>query len=186
MCPPQHNSGRSDWRCRKSPGSQPSRGQSVNQVSLPRKLHWNSLNEVLAELDRIETAEREGKLKATGSWTPGQILTHLAAWIEYGYEGYPIKRPSLPFRWILRWMLPGMLSGGMRPGVRIPGIKEGTVGQEDVSTLEGIDRYRAALQRLLRGEPCPFDSPAFGRMSAEDRIRLNLRHAELHLGFLAY
>ncbi len=37
--------------------------------------------------------------------------------------------------------------------------------------------------RLKNGEPCTHDSPAFGALSHEDRIRLNLRHAELHLGY---
>ncbi len=158
----------------------------MSKVTPRRKLEWTSLAEVLAELDRIEAAETAGKLVAAGTWTPGQILTHLAAWIEYGYEGYPIKTPPLPFRWLLKWMLPGMLKRGMRPGVRIPGIKEGTTGQENVSTIDGLRRYRAAIQRLNQGEPCQYDSPAFGPMSTADRIRLNLRHAELHLSFLSY
>lgn len=151
-----------------------------------RKLSWNSLEDVCRELDRIEAADKRGQLQATGGWTPGEILTHLAAWIEYGYSGYPIGKPPLILRWLLRWMLPGMLSRGMRPGVRIPGIKTGTVGQEDVSVDVGLQRYRAALKRLASGEPCPYDSPAFGKMSMSDRVRLNLRHAELHLGFLTY
>jgi hypothetical protein len=151
-----------------------------------RKLNWTSLDQVLAELDRIEAAAKKGDLVATGSWTPGQILTHLAAWIEYGYSGYPLQPPPWILRWLLRAMLPGMLSKGMRPGVRIPGIQAGTVGQETVSTADGIERYRQAVKRLASGEPCSYDSPAFGRMSMEDRVRLNLRHAELHLSFLQY
>ena len=151
-----------------------------------RSLHLASIDALYQELDRIEAADREGTLKMTGSWTPGQILMHLAAWIDYGFEGYPIRRPPFFIRWILRWMLHGILRDGMKPGVRIPGVKEGTYGQEDAETAPALAKYRQSLRRLASGEACPYDSPAFGPMSAEDRVKLNLRHAELHLGFLEY
>ena len=62
--------------------------------------------------------------------------------------------------------------------------EDGTVGIEPLSTAEGADRLRRALTRLKRGEPAKFDSPAFGLMSHDDRVQLNLRHAELHFSFL--
>ena len=82
-------------------------------------------------------------------------------------------------------MLKKYLKNGMPSGVRIPGIKEGTVGMDDIPFDVGIARLRKAFERLKAGEESPFDSPAFGKMSHQDRIRLNLRHAELHLGHLA-
>jgi hypothetical protein len=57
---------------------------------------------------------------------------------------------------------------------------------DDMPTREAADRLKQAFRRLESGEPAKFHSPAFGAMSHEDRIRLNLRHAELHLGFLDY
>jgi len=51
-------------------------------------------------------------------------------------------------------------------------------------TDQGIARLRKAFQRLKAREEAAYDNPAFGRMSHEDRIRLNLRHPELHLGHL--
>jgi hypothetical protein len=82
--------------------------------------------------------------------------------------------------------LPGMLRNGLRSGVRIPGVKEGTYGQANESTEVALAKYRKSIDRLGRGDACLHDSPAFGPMSLEDRIRLNLRHAELHLSFLDY
>lgn len=78
------------------------------------------------------------------------------------------------------------LRRGMPSGQRIPGVAGGTYGTELFTTAEGADRLRRALQRLTSNEPAKFDSPALGPMSHADRIRLNLRHAELHLGFLVY
>ena len=133
---------------------------------------------------RLVTLDAEGRLDCLGNWTAGQIFSHLAAWIEYGYDGYPINKPPLPIRWILRMMLPGMLRRGMKPGVRIPGVKDGTVGQEMMEAGKAAERLERAWSRLASGEPSRHDSPAFGAMSHERRIQLNLRHAELHLSNL--
>jgi hypothetical protein len=150
-----------------------------------RKLQFQSIAEVQAEIGRIVAADADGRLRTTGNWTPGQICDHLAAWIEYGYSGYPMKPPPWIIRVLLRWQLRKMLRDGMPGGVKIPGVPDGTYGQDNQPLPAAAERLMRALDRLQR-EPCPHDSPAFGRMSHEDRIALNLRHAELHLGFLAY
>ena len=149
-----------------------------------RKLWFDSIDEALADVDRIVEAERAGTLRQTGNWTAGQALGHLASWVEYGYDGYPMK--PLPFFIcrILRWKVKQFLVEGLPGGVRIPGVGAGTYGVEVIPAEEGADRLRRAFGRLKSGERCGHESPAFGPMSHEDRIALNLRHAELHLGFL--
>ncbi len=151
-----------------------------------RTLRFRTLDDCTAEVQRILAADREGTLRARGNWTPGQVMSHVAAWIEYGYDGFPIRRPPFFVRWILRFRLRKMLREGMPRGVRIPGVEEGTTGMEKMATAAAATRLLAALERLRQGEEAKHDSPAFGPMSHEDRIELNLRHAELHLGFLAY
>ena len=151
-----------------------------------RKLRFDSIQECIDEVKRIAQAQEQGRLKATGSWTPGQVLGHVAAWIEYGYVGYPIKPPPFIIRWLLRMRLRKMLDVGMTKGVRIPGIKGGTLGIDDMPADQAAERLIAAFRRLANSEAVPYDSPAFGKMSHEDRTKLNLRHAELHLGFLQY
>jgi hypothetical protein len=149
-----------------------------------RKLRFKSIADVNRELDQIAVLDKAGRLRTSGNWTAGQIMAHLAAWIEYGYDGYPLKSPPWFIRWFLRLRLPKMLESGMPRGVKIPGIPGGTIGADDIPTDQGIARLRKAFQRLEGGERAKYDSPAFGKMSHEDRIRLNLRHAELHLGYL--
>lgn len=51
---------------------------------------------------------------------------------------------------------------------------------------DAAERLLVALRRLEQRQQADYDSPAFGPMSHEDRVRLNLRHAELHLGYLSY
>ena len=151
-----------------------------------RKLRFDSLDDCMAEIGRILAASEQGSLRCSGNWTPGQILAHVAAWIEYGYDRYPIASPPFFIRWILRLRLRQMLRNGMPRGVRIPGVKDGTVGLERMLTPAAAERLMKALKRLQAREEAKVDSPAFGPMSHDDRIQLNLRHAELHLGFLAY
>jgi hypothetical protein len=153
--------------------------------SVRRALRFASLDELSAELDRIEAADSAGTLRVTGNWTAGQILTHLAAWIDYAYDGYPMKPPPFFIRWVLRRMLKSALRDGLRPGVKIPGIKGGTTGAELVDTHTAIARLRRSIAKLASNEPVKFLSPAFGEMTNDQRVTLNLRHAELHLGFLA-
>ncbi|MBS0262337.1 MAG: DUF1569 domain-containing protein [Planctomycetes bacterium] len=151
-----------------------------------RKLRFESVDACIQEVQRILDADQQGQLHATGSWTPGQVLAHVAAWIDYAYDGFPIKPPPRVIRWILRLRLKKMLDQGMPRGVRIPGVKDGTTGAEALPTAEAGRRLLAALARLSSAEPAPHESPAFGALSHADRIRLNLRHAELHLGYLTY
>jgi len=66
-----------------------------------RKLRFSSIEDCVEEVRRIADADTAGSLEATGSWTPGQVMAHVAAWIEYGYEGFPIGPPPFFVRWIL-------------------------------------------------------------------------------------
>ena len=149
-----------------------------------RQLRLETLDDLLAEVDRVLEADRAGRLKAVGNWTPGQILGHIAAWIEYGYDGYPMPKPPWFVRLLARWHFKKMLRDGMQPGFSIPGVEGGTYGIDDMPTDEAAERLRAAVRRLQAGEPARYHSPAFGAISEEDRVQLTLRHAELHLSFL--
>src|SRR5262249_46932126 len=74
---------------------------NTGKVSGGRMLRFESIDEVLAEVDRLAEADRAGRLRNLGNWTLGQTLGHLACWAEYGYTGTPMKVPFY-IRWILR------------------------------------------------------------------------------------
>lgn len=151
-----------------------------------RELQFYTIDEVLAEVARIEEAEQAGTLQCLGNWSPGQIFGHLAAWIDYAYEGYPMRSPPWLVRYVIARRLRRVLRRGMPTGVRIPAVAGGTYGTELYSTPEGAMRLRRALSRLQSGEEPRYDHPVLGPVSYEDHVQLNLRHAELHLSFLRY
>jgi Protein of unknown function (DUF1569) len=156
----------------------------TSKVQDRRMLRFNSIDDVLADIDRIVAADKVGNLRCTGNWTAGQAMGHVAAWMNYPYDGFPMGRPPWFIRVILRMLKNKYLRKGMPAGVKIPKVENGTFATEVLSTNEGASRLRKSLARLKSGEEAKYDSPAWGKMPNEERVALNLRHAELHLSFL--
>jgi hypothetical protein len=152
-------------------------------VSDRRALRFASSADVLSDVRRLLDAEKRGTLRRTGNWTLGQNLGHLAAWIEYGYTGFPMKPPSLLMRLIIKLMKKKFLSGPPIVGFRIPGVAAGTYATEDMPAEVGFEKLSRAWQRLDAAPPAD-PNPAFGKLTHEEWKMLHLRHAEGHLGFL--
>lgn len=150
-----------------------------------RSLAFNAFADIRRDLDALEGGQRAGTLRAAGNWTPGQIFTHLAAFINYPYDGYPpeLAHPPLMIRLILKVMRKKFLHGRMPAGVKIPRIPNGTMGMRDVPFDEGLGILRRALDRLEKSPPNA-PNPIFGPLSHEDWMSIHKRHAELHLSFL--
>lgn len=148
-----------------------------------RALRFRTVDDALAEADRLATAGRAGRLARAGSWSLGQALGHLATWAEFAFDGYPdAARPPLPVRLIVRMLKGKFLHGAMPAGIRMRGVSGGTLGTGDLPTEEGLRRFQSALTRLREQAPT-IRNPLFGSLSHTEWIELNLRHAELHLGF---
>jgi hypothetical protein len=150
-------------------------------VANRRILRFESVDQAMADVDRLVEAERAGRLKRLGNWTLGQTLGHLAAWSEYGYTGFPLKVPFF-IRWILRLRKQKFLYGPMRAGVKIPRVEGGTLATDPMTTEEGLGRFRRVMERLKTEAPTD-PSPILGQLTHAETIAINLRHAELHLGF---
>lgn len=155
----------------------------TKRVTDRRKLRFDTLAALRTDLEQLETAHRAGSLRHTGNWLPGRNLAHLAAFANYAFDGYPMRSPP----WFIRLLVKGRkdtyIRGTMPLGVRIPGVAGGTVGADDVPFDEGLARLRAALDRLERTAPTR-PNPLFGPLTHEEWTQMQLRHAELHLGFL--
>jgi hypothetical protein len=154
-------------------------------VATGRPLRFNTIDEALAEALRLAAAEREGGLTQLGTWTLGQTLGHLATWASFALDGYPDNvRAPLPVRLIVRLFRNRIINKAMPVGMKIRGVAGGTVGTELLTTDDGMSRFQDAMERLRRTAPSE-PNPLLGRLTHDEWIQLNLRHAELHLGFLA-
>jgi hypothetical protein len=148
-----------------------------------RKLRFESIDDALAEAERLVAAERDGRLTRAGNWGLGRALGHLATWANFAFDGYPPEVVApLPVRIVLKLMRNRILNGGMMPGVKIGRVPGGTVGTDELSADDGLHRFRASMQRLRQTAPT-IDNPVFGKLTHDQWVKLNLRHAELHLGF---
>lgn len=150
-----------------------------------RAIRFNTIDDLLQDLNVIEDAHNAQTLRVSGNWSPGEMFTHIAAFINYPYDGYPAEIAEPPFliTVIFRFMKQRFLQKPMRPGIRIPGTRKGTVGAREVSFDEGFTELLESIARLVDSPP-PLSSPIFGYLTHEEWKLAHLRHAELHLSFL--
>jgi len=131
-----------------------------------RDVTFTAIDDALADAQRLADAARAGTLTQLGNWSLGQALGHLATWINFAYDGAPIKAP-----WLIRMVMPlmkkKMLHGRMPVGVRIPKVENGTLGIEPLSLEEGLARFTAAVQKLKTTAPtAATPSSASSRMAS--------------------
>ncbi len=150
-----------------------------------RTLRFADFAAVLRDLDHLHAAIAAGTVRTAGNWSVAQIFNHLAAFMEYPFNGYPpeVATPAWVVRFIMKFMRRRMCFGRMPAGVRIPRVKGGTVGLDDSPVDAAETRLRAAIAKLDREAPTR-PSPLFGPMSHDEWMGLNLRHCELHLSFV--
>ncbi len=165
-----------------NPTDAAARPVDTSKVADRRLLHFDSLDQALAEADRLVEAEKAGRLRRLGNWTLGQALGHVAVWAEYSYTGTPLKPPFF-IRWILKLRNKrNFMYGSMRAGVVIPGVAGGTLATEVMPLEEAQGRFQRVLERLKTEAPTA-PNAIFGPLTHEEWVAINLRHAELHLGF---
>jgi hypothetical protein len=109
------------------------------------------------------------------------VLNHLGSWVAFAFDGNPIKPPFF-VRWIVGLRKSKYLNEAMPAGVRIPRVEGGTLAWEPRTLDEGLAKFNAAWGRMKKEAPT-LPNALFGRMTHDEWIRLQLRHAELHLSF---
>lgn len=146
---------------------------------------YTSVQELKAELDAIEAAERAGTLRTTGAWSAGQILEHCAKFMRMSFDGFGDMKAPVVFRWLGSALLkPRLGKSHMKPGIRLPGSASELLPRDLVSFEEGMGLIRAQIARIDAGERMTRASPILGKMSHDQWVLLHLDHCRLHLGFL--
>ena len=152
------------------------------KVTGRRELHFNSIDDALAEADRLAALERSGQLQCLGNWSCGQVFNHLATWAEYAFSPNPLKPPFI-IKLMLRMMKKRFLYAPMKVGAKIPKVENGTLGTEPCDFEAGLARYKRAMTRLKTEVPTQ-PNVIFGQMTHDEWKNMHLRHSELHLSFL--
>lgn len=149
-----------------------------------RQLRFETLAELDAELDRVRAAHHAGTLRASGNWTPGQILGHLAKWIRwYLDDRFPFAAPGL-MRFVGKLFRNKIINAPFKPGLKFT-PKSGDLGGDPAYEFEeGWDRLTDQLDRLRAGETLACTTPLVGPVTHEEGLRIHLNHAALHLSFL--
>ena len=153
---------------------------SVNTKAVEgrRKLRFNSIDEIVADLDFLEGK----KLKSLGNWSVGQNLAHLAIGANGGIDGMDMRVPFF-FRLMGKLMKKKMLNGTMPPGFKVKSEYESKLWPANVTEAEGFASLRKALARL-KTETHRAPSPFLGPMTVEEFNLLVCRHSELHMSFI--
>jgi hypothetical protein len=146
-----------------------------------RELHFTSLQEVLADAEKLVSSPTTRTL---GNWPLGQLLAHLAMAMNRSIDGISFKAPWY-MRLFGRLIKRRILERGMKPGFNLPKDREAGAYPAVASPQEALDILRQAVSRL-RNEKATATHPVFGRLTHEEWIQLHLRHAELHLSFAVF
>ncbi|MEX2025870.1 MAG: DUF1569 domain-containing protein [Pirellulaceae bacterium] len=143
-----------------------------------RVLRFASLDEVLAEAERLAIAPRVTML---GNWTLGQTLGHLAAAMQYSVDGANFRRPW--YLGVIGPFLKHLVLRKMPAGFRLPEeVERIGVPTTSLTPGEGLARLREGVDRLSR-EPTRAAHFVFGRLTPQEWTAFHCRHAELHLSF---
>lgn len=154
----------------------------TRKVTGRRTLRFASIDELLADVDRLVEADHARQLTTLGNWTFGQTLGHLATWAEFAYTGTPMSPPWI-VRFLSKLMKKKFIYGQLQAGFKLPRVPDGTLGTEPMDTDPAAERYRQIMQRLAREAPVK-PNAVFGPLTHDEWINLHLRHAELHLSFM--
>ncbi|MEM9418852.1 MAG: DUF1569 domain-containing protein [Planctomycetota bacterium] len=144
-----------------------------------RELHFKSIDEVLAE---AETFTEQST--ATGNWTPAQNVHHVAFAISMLNHGVDLKIP-LPMKLFGRVLkLFGAHVKPINPGIKPPKkVAEAFAPPADVTLSDAVQKLRDEVT-YANEHGMHHPSPLFGKLTPDEAIKLNCRHAELHFGFI--
>ncbi|MCA9084130.1 MAG: DUF1569 domain-containing protein [Planctomycetaceae bacterium] len=146
-----------------------------------RELVFRSLDEVVAEAERLAA----GEVRTTGRHSFGQILEHLAR--THDITTGKVVGPSPP--WFMKLIIPLMKpfifrDRPVKPGFKLPPNAEAYFWPDqefDVATA--LEHLKESVRYYDTHGPLA-KHPMFGKITREQSLSLNLRHAALHLGFV--
>lgn len=144
-----------------------------------RTLHFDTLEEVVADVRAMVGTNPT----ATGGWSPGQIVEHVAKGINGSVDGFGFTAP-LPLRLFGRLTRNHYITKGFPSGIKLRGkMADAFLPSDNVDFDQAAQQLATAVDRAKR-QTMTAVSPMFGKLTHEQWVQFNCRHAELHFSFL--
>lgn len=160
----------------------------TSRVRKRRTVRLQTVDDLLAEAERVTAAAVAGRLRPLGNWSAAQVLWHIGKLIELSFDGFSWRYRrgplwiTLPFRFLAwRWLI----RLAFRPGFMNPSEAVVLEPPAEVSLEDATAFLRRQIERIRCGEQMTQASAVEGPYSHQQWLYIHLRHAELHLSFLA-
>src|SRR4051812_33510073 len=116
----------------------------TSKVTGRRTLHFNSLDEILADVNQLEKWKN---MRCLGNWSAGQILKHLTIVMNGALDGAPKMMPGFVVFLMHLLLKRRFLTKPMQAGFKLP-TKAASLLPPPTSLEEGIKGFREAARRL--------------------------------------
>lgn len=160
---------------------------NTRKVTDRRILRFGRVEDILKDVEWLNSRSEAGiTLRASGNWTPAQVVDHVAKGIGFAIDGFPPEaKAPLPIRVILKMMKSSILLKPTKPGIKLKGKQSQALGPDaSVTWGQAVTRMRNVIGRLHKGERMTAESPILGLLAPEEWNQFQCRHAELHLSFV--
>jgi len=152
----------------------------TSRVRDRRALRFARLRELVEDVESFG-----GRVRATGNWTPAQIVEHVTKFIECSLDGFPVRDAPLIIRGVAKMMRSSILIKPMKPGIKSPRKFSALLPSPDVTWEQAVARLRKVVHRIDgKGQRMLQRSPLLGFLEHEEWIQLHCRHAEMHFSFM--
>jgi hypothetical protein len=157
-------------------------------VAHRRRVRLHAVDDLMADVNRVTAAAKAGTLRSLGNWSPAQVLWHIGRLIELSFDGFPFRYRRGP-EWITRLMRllawRWLIALAFRPGFQNPPEAAALEPEPSVPLDVAAAYLRQQVARMRGGERMTRQCSVEGPYSHEQWVYIHLRHAELHLSFLA-
>ena len=144
-----------------------------------RSLSFNSLDEVVAEAQRLAS----GEVRTTGKHSFGQILEHLARSHDLSTGKLVGPKPPLYLR-LLMPLVKGMIIKDVKPGYTLPAASESFFWpDQEFEVAAALTHLKESVENYNSAGPLE-KHPVFGKLSREKNLQLQCKHCAMHLGFV--
>lgn len=148
-----------------------------------RELHFNSLDDLLADAEST-TAHGTRTPATTGNWSAPQIIQHIATSLHLGNHGagFSVSLPVRMFGRVLKLL--GVHTKPMKPGIKPPAkIAAAFAPAADITIAAAMQHLREEVA-YAKEHGITHPSALFGKMTPDEAVQMNCRHAEMHFGFI--